>query len=74
MSTSTVASTAPSSAWTHGASDVDAQCVICFEGVRDHLCLPCKHLCVCARCVSGSSLTTCPMCRQPVEEIINIFW
>ena len=74
MSTSTAASTAPSSAWTHGASDVDAQCVICFEGVRDHLCLPCKHLCVCARCVSGSSLTTCPMCRQPVEEIINIFW
>ena len=74
MSTSTAASTAPSSAWTQGASDVDAQCVICFEGVRDHLCLPCKHLCICARCVSGTSLTTCPMCRQPVEEIINIFW
>ena len=74
MSTSTAASTAPSSAWTHGASDVDAQCVICLEGVRDHLCLPCKHLCVCARCVSGTSLETCPMCRQPVAEIINIFW
>ena len=74
MSTSTAASTAPSSAWTHGASDIDAQCVICFEGVRDHLCLPCKHLCVCARCVAGTSLATCPMCRQPVEEILNVFW
>ena len=74
LSTSTAASTAASTAWTHGGWDVDAQCVICFEGVRDHLCLPCKHLCVCARCVSGTSLETCPMCRQPVEEILNVFW
>lgn len=72
--TSTAASTAMSSAWTHGATDVDAQCVICFDGIRDHLCLPCKHLCVCSRCVASTSLEMCPMCRQPVAEIINVFW
>jgi hypothetical protein len=71
---STAASTAMSSAWTHGAAEVDAQCVICFDGIRDHLCLPCKHLCVCSRCVASTSLEMCPMCRQPVAEILNVFW
>ena len=47
-------------------------CVICFEGIKDQLCMPCKHLCICSEC-ANPSLKLCPMCREPVAEIFKVF-
>ena len=33
--------------------------------------MPCGHLCVCEEC--GSALSTCPICRTPVQEAKHIF-
>ena len=55
-------------------SESNSHCVICFEGDKDHLCMPCKHLCVCAGCASVvQRLKACPMCREPIVDIFKVF-
>ena len=52
----------------------NSQCVICFDGVKDHLCMPCKHLCVCAACADVvERFKACPMCREPIVDIFKVF-
>ena len=43
------------------------ECVVCLEHGRDHVMLPCGHLCVCGACalqVQGEPIPVCPMCRS----------
>jgi len=49
----------------------EISCKICFEAVIDSVFVPCGHLCVCMDC--GKSLKICPMCRNPVTQIIKTF-
>ena len=54
--------------------DANSNCVVCFEGVKDHLCMPCKHLCVCSGCAGAiERLKTCPICREPIADIFKVF-
>jgi hypothetical protein len=41
------------------------ECVICFEGEKTHLILPCGHLALCERCAGlmGDQLHKCPVCN-----------
>jgi hypothetical protein len=51
-------------------------CVVCFDAPKDHLVLPCKHLCVCASCAEQLTKTrtpTCPVCRGPIRETMKVF-
>ncbi|TNJ27754.1 Ankyrin repeat protein 2 [Giardia muris] len=50
-------------------------CVLCQEGPREILLRPCKHLCICEKCVGtgASPLMTCPICRATVENADKIF-
>jgi hypothetical protein len=50
-------------------------CVICFEKENNHAFTPCGHKCVCHECAINSCRTRmiCPICRNPVTGIQQIF-
>lgn len=60
-------------------SDVDGndpgkECVICLSEPRDTTVLPCRHMCMCSGCAKVLRFQTnrCPICRQPVERLLEI--
>eukprot|EP01083_Nonionella_stella_P098508 277060_1 len=50
-------------------------CVVCLDGDRDHIIIPCGHICVCKKCKDLYTMdeATCPMCRTKVENVIKTF-
>ncbi|XP_052190216.1 probable E3 ubiquitin-protein ligase LUL4 [Diospyros lotus] len=54
--------------------DPGKECVICMTGPKDTAVLPCRHMCMCTECAKELRLQTnkCPICRQPIEELIEI--
>ena len=53
--------------------DTEKACVVCMEGNKTVLLLPCKHLCVCSHCSDRVELTHCPLCRIEIESKIKTF-
>ncbi|EOD14743.1 hypothetical protein EMIHUDRAFT_197284 [Emiliania huxleyi CCMP1516] len=54
---------------------VEDRCWICYEGPRDAVLLECGHggICVaCARRVFKKRGRLCPMCRQPVSQMVQL--
>tara|TARA_B110001452_G_scaffold36138_1_gene27718 strand:+ start:266 stop:523 length:258 start_codon:yes stop_codon:yes gene_type:complete len=53
----------------------DSLCWICFEGPRDAVLLECGHGGICHSCaqrVFRKKNRLCPMCRQPVTQVVHI--
>ncbi|KAK9060582.1 hypothetical protein SSX86_021288 [Deinandra increscens subsp. villosa] len=50
------------------------ECVICMTEPTDTAVLPCRHMCLCSECAKALRLQSnkCPICRQPIEELIEI--
>ena len=50
-------------------------CIVCLDGDRDHIIIPCGHICVCKTCkkLYETDNATCPMCRVKVEKVIKTF-
>ena len=65
-STSTIAETPDNSI------PIGGECVICLDGPRTVVILPCMHLCLCRKCYSSSSVKKCPVCSIEVENTMNI--
>lgn len=59
----------------NSSEDYSKLCIVCLDGVRDHILIPCGHICVCKNCMSlyNRPGATCPMCRQNVENVIKTF-
>jgi hypothetical protein len=63
-----------------GGGDADrllesgAECVICLTEHRDTTILPCRHMCLCHDCAQQLRMQTnkCPICRTPVENLLQI--
>uniref|UniRef100_A0A7N0VA13 RING-type E3 ubiquitin transferase n=1 Tax=Kalanchoe fedtschenkoi TaxID=63787 RepID=A0A7N0VA13_KALFE len=55
-------------------NDDGKECVICLTEPKDTAVLPCRHMCMCSDCAKALRLQSnkCPICRQPIEEIIEI--
>ncbi|KAL0548289.1 hypothetical protein IC582_012737 [Cucumis melo] len=55
-------------------NDTGKECVICMTEPKDTAVLPCRHLCMCSECAKELRLQSnkCPICRQPIEELIEI--
>ncbi|XP_052173427.1 probable E3 ubiquitin-protein ligase LOG2 [Diospyros lotus] len=55
-------------------NDPGKECVICLSEPRDTAVLPCRHMCMCSGCakVLKFQTTRCPICRQPVERLLEI--
>ncbi|KAL6884666.1 hypothetical protein ACP4OV_010602 [Aristida adscensionis] len=54
--------------------DSGKECVICLSEPRDTTVLPCRHMCLCRECAQLLRFQTnkCPICRQPVERLLEI--
>ncbi|CAN0898747.1 Probable E3 ubiquitin-protein ligase LOG2 [Linum grandiflorum] len=54
--------------------DQGKECVICLSEPRDTTVLPCRHMCLCSGCAKVLQFQTnrCPICRQPVERLLEI--
>ncbi|XP_068661167.1 probable E3 ubiquitin-protein ligase LUL4 [Aristolochia californica] len=50
------------------------ECVICMSEPKDTAVLPCRHMCMCSECakILRFQSNKCPICRQPVEQLIEI--
>ncbi|RVW55525.1 putative E3 ubiquitin-protein ligase LUL4 [Vitis vinifera] len=55
-------------------NDSGKECVICMTEPKDTAVLPCRHMCMCSECAKELRLQSnkCPICRQPIEELIEI--
>lgn len=55
-------------------NDPQKECVICMTEPKDTAVLPCRHMCMCSDCAKELRLQSnkCPICRQPIEELIEI--
>lgn len=45
-------------------------CVVCYARPKNVISIPCGHVCVCSVCVRRVS--TCPLCRHNITDIITI--
>ena len=50
-------------------------CSICLENQKERLFFPCGHVCACGDCAAllQAQGSPCPMCRTPIERVINAF-
>jgi len=52
------------------------ECAVCLENVPDCVLYTCGHMCMCYACaidVVRSRGALCPICRQPIRDVIKIF-
>ena len=56
------------------AAPKQAECVICLGSMEvAAVLLPCGHICVCAKCMIRWVAEPCPVCREPVEQVVRVF-
>merc|ERR1711997_1002205 len=50
-------------------------CIVCLDGDRDHVIIPCGHICVCTDCMWLYSRggAECPICRAKVSMVVRTF-
>lgn len=46
-------------------------CIVCWEGEKNCLILPCKHNVTCVKCIK--SVRFCPVCRAAIEDVCRIY-
>uniref|UniRef100_A0A6B2LQ64 RING-type domain-containing protein n=1 Tax=Arcella intermedia TaxID=1963864 RepID=A0A6B2LQ64_9EUKA len=52
-------------------------CVICLDEKREHVLVPCGHLCICSSCSGPFSKTQphiCPVCRAPFTATYKVYY
>lgn len=47
-------------------------CKICYSNEYNTIFLPCGHVIACAKC--ASSVTKCPACRQPFDNVVRVYF
>eukprot|EP00802_Teleaulax_amphioxeia_P022770 Tamp_23252.p1 GENE.Tamp_23252~~Tamp_23252.p1 ORF type:complete len:319 (+),score=22.45 Tamp_23252:88-1044(+) len=63
----------PPSAPRRDDSIPEDSCVICMSMKASNVVVPCGHRCVCDGCSRARNWQNCPICRQPVEQIIKVY-
>jgi len=48
-------------------------CVICQDDKKDHVIIPCMHLCICGVCARESGIKECPLCMKPFTSIKRVY-
>jgi hypothetical protein len=54
----------------------ETMCVVCFDAPKDHILVPCYHLCVCEACanlLTQMDKPTCPICRTAIQQTNKVF-
>ena len=53
--------------------DTDEQlCPICLDEKKEWMCEPCRHVCLCGTC-KKKRISACPICREDVKAIVQVF-
>jgi E3 ubiquitin-protein ligase MGRN1 len=54
--------------------DNGRECVVCMTAPRDTTVLPCRHCCLCSECaqVLRMQAEKCPICRTPIQQLLQI--
>ena len=50
--------------------------MLCFDAPKDHIILPCFHVCVCEACanqLTQMSKPSCPICRTAIQHTNKVF-
>jgi len=57
-------------------ADVNRECEVCFDRVKDTLLAPCGHVCLCYDCASlvKTQKQICPLCRTPIQNIYRAYF
>eukprot|EP01084_Bolivina_argentea_P023232 43324_1 len=53
------------------------ECVVCLDAKRNHIIIPCGHVCICGQCKEAYEQqddAKCPMCRGSIESILKAFF
>jgi len=69
-------STTVSSITSNSQKRDNGECAICLENEPDSALYPCGHMCMCYDCavsVQKQRSALCPMCRQPIVDILRIY-
>ena len=53
-------------------SSDERACVCCLQNVRDIICMPCNHVCVCAAC-ARKIRDVCPVCRATITVMAQVY-
>jgi hypothetical protein len=52
-------------------------CCVCYEGAKDALFFPCRHIACCMECATAlttkSSSSHCPICRAAIRQVERVF-
>ena len=51
-------------------------CVLCLDAPKDHIIIPCGHICVyeaCAEKLKKAVSALCPFCRTPINATFKVF-
>jgi len=51
----------------------DNRCVICYDRPINACPVPCGHLNCCMVCLTATMDRGCPICRQKIDKIVNVF-
>ncbi|KAF0689464.1 Aste57867_19099 [Aphanomyces stellatus] len=83
---SSTSSTKPKLLQTLFASNDDAKgsessarrrdCIVCFDGPQDAVCVPCGHNAICMDCAEhlmAQDTRPCPVCRKNIREVVRIY-
>lgn len=58
------------------SENLASECAVCWEKVPDCALYTCGHMCMCYECainVQKKQGALCPICRQPIKDVIRIF-
>lgn len=48
-------------------------CIVCEDGLKSILLMPCRHLCMCRSCSSHPEIKKCPICRQDITNKVEVY-
>ena len=60
------------------SSDDQTQCFICLDHERDHIFVPCGHMCICTKCTleyekGNFYRRECPLCKSAFHSIMKVY-
>jgi len=55
------------------------ECVVCYEPPKDHVIIPCMHVCLCPDCANDSypephDGQVCPLCNEEIQSIKQVYY
>jgi len=55
------------------------ECVVCYEPPKDHMIIPCNHVCLCPDCANTSysephEHQVCPLCNKIIQDVKQVYY